>query len=146
MTGGTLSTGQSGLPTPLPTASFWLCEPSPVLLGHRSTPDLPRAADVVVVGSGIAGAFAAWHLLAGDGRRPPGKAARPRKSVVMLEAREACEGATGRVGVLSLQRALLIRTCTERWPLPARDIPRDPSDRPLRACQLGAHPLPRRQT
>jgi glycine/D-amino acid oxidase-like deaminating enzyme len=67
---------------------YWLQNPSYVLLGRRSTPDLPHTADVIVVGSGITGAFAARELVA-KGR-----------SVLMLEAREACWGATGRVSFL----------------------------------------------
>ncbi|GAW26795.1 putative FAD dependent oxidoreductase [Rosellinia necatrix] len=77
---------QAGLPTPNSTHSYWHRDPSKTLLGHRTTPDLPVTADVVVIGSGISGAFAARELTAG-GRR-----------VVMLEAREACWGATGRNG------------------------------------------------
>lgn len=58
--------------------------------------------DVVVVGSGIVGAFAAWRLLQdGQGGELSG-ARRNVQNVLMLEAREACWGATGRVGSLSL--------------------------------------------
>ena len=76
---------QAELPTPRSTASFWHQEPSQRLLGHRTTQSLPEKADVVIVGSGITGAFAARELVAGG------------RAVVMLEAREACWGATGRV-------------------------------------------------
>ncbi|CAM1500801.1 Fc.00g099630.m01.CDS01 [Cosmosporella sp. VM-42] len=82
----TLQEHQSNLPTPESTKSYWHQQPSEKLLGHRSTPDLPATADVVVVGSGITGAFAARELVNGG------------RSVVMLEAREACWGATGRNG------------------------------------------------
>ncbi|KAK5992320.1 putative oxidoreductase OrdL-like protein [Cladobotryum mycophilum] len=82
----TLRDGQAGLPTPQSTKSFWHSDPSHVLLGHRTTKDLPVTADVVVIGSGISGSFAARELVAGG------------KAVVMLEAREACWGATGRNG------------------------------------------------
>lgn len=83
-----LQRNQAGLPTPKSTKSFWHQEPSESLLGHRTTQHLPEHTDVVIVGSGITGAFAARQLLGSenDGRR-----------VVMLEAREACWGATGRV-------------------------------------------------
>ena len=74
------------LPSPHPTFSFWHNEPSLFLLHHRTTSELPKVADVVVIGSGISGAFAAKKLLE-----------EPKLSVVMLEAREACWGATGRV-------------------------------------------------
>ncbi|PON28266.1 hypothetical protein TGAM01_v202760 [Trichoderma gamsii] len=86
MVTATLRDGQSGLPTPHSTMPYWLQNPSYVLLGRRSTPDLPPTADVIVIGSGITGAFAARELVA-KGR-----------SVLMLEAREACWGATGRNG------------------------------------------------
>jgi ribulose 1,5-bisphosphate synthetase/thiazole synthase len=82
------------LPYPSPTNSFWHTQPSKTLLGHRTTKDLPSSADVVIIGSGISGAFAAWefaNLEHDHGRDPP-------RNVVMLEAREVCSGATGRVG------------------------------------------------
>jgi len=58
-------------------------------LGHRTTTELPAHADVVIVGSGITGTSAARDL-AEDARAKD-------LQVVMLEAREACWGATGRV-------------------------------------------------
>ena len=76
-----------GLPRPNPTTSYWQDPPSP-LASHRSTPDLPSSTDVVIVGSGITGACVAYDLL--DHSTPP--------SVLMLEARTACSGATGRNG------------------------------------------------
>ncbi|KAK2766081.1 hypothetical protein FQN54_007596 [Arachnomyces sp. PD_36] len=76
----------AGLPSENSTHSYWHTEPSKILLGHRSTEDLPETADVVVIGSGIAGSFAARELVDGG------------KDVLMLEAREACWGATGRNG------------------------------------------------
>ncbi|KAI1773391.1 FAD dependent oxidoreductase [Hypoxylon cercidicola] len=85
---GELIQGQSGLPVDNPTKSYWHREPSEKLLGHRTTKELPRSADVVIVGSGITGSFAAHFL----------KEKRPDLNIVMLEAREACWGATGRNG------------------------------------------------
>lgn len=67
------------------TRSYWLRNPSERLLGYRTTIDLQPTADVVIVGSGITGTFAAQELVSGG------------RGVVMLEAREACWGATGRV-------------------------------------------------
>ncbi|GFZ43442.1 hypothetical protein JCM24511_01162 [Saitozyma sp. JCM 24511] len=67
--------------------SYWLqgVRNNP-LLDHRTTETLPTAVDVVIIGSGITGALCALELLQG-----------PEKlSVVMLEARELCSGATGR--------------------------------------------------
>ena len=74
------------LPSPHPTSSFWHNDPSPFLYHHRTSPQLPETADVVVIGSGISGVFASMKLLEESGLK-----------VVMLEAREACWGATGRV-------------------------------------------------
>jgi glycine/D-amino acid oxidase-like deaminating enzyme len=81
----------TGLPSEKWSSSFWHSEPSKVLLGHRTTSSLPKQADVVIVGSGISGTSAAWHLLKESKKDHP-------LSVVMLEAREACWGATGRNG------------------------------------------------
>lgn len=89
MVGATLREGQADLPSAESTHSYWHREPSVKLLGHRTTKDLPPTADVVVVGSGITGAFAAKEL-----KEAPGGA---DKRVLLLEAREACWGATGRV-------------------------------------------------
>ena len=75
------------LPVPNPSKSFWHSEPSEFLLGHRTTEELPEYADVVIVGSGITGASAARYLAEEH----------VNWKIVMLEAREACWGATGRV-------------------------------------------------
>jgi hypothetical protein len=98
MTGGTFKSGQATLPTPNSTSSFWHSEPSKILLGHRTTDHLPTKADVVIIGSGIAGTFAAHYLAAGEHGRDI--------NVVMLEAREACWGATGRVSFSSPEHYL----------------------------------------
>ncbi|RYP90235.1 hypothetical protein DL770_003656 [Monosporascus sp. CRB-9-2] len=86
MTGSLLQYGQAELPTENSTHSYWHRDPSRKLLGHRTTSDLPPKADIVVIGSGITGTFAARELIAGG------------RGVVMLDAREACWGATGRNG------------------------------------------------
>ena len=75
------------LPRDNPTISYWQDPPSE-LASHRTTPSLPSVADVVIVGSGITGASIAFNLLERS----------PRLSVVMLEARAASSGATGRNG------------------------------------------------
>ncbi|KAF2469366.1 FAD dependent oxidoreductase-like protein [Lindgomyces ingoldianus] len=81
---------RAALPTPTSTSSFWHSEPNAFLLGHRTTDELPTEADIVVVGSGITGSSVARFLA--EDERAKGK------RVVMLEAREACWGATGRNG------------------------------------------------
>jgi predicted NAD/FAD-binding protein len=77
------------LPTPTSSDSFWHSEPNEFLLGHCTTDELPAEADIVIVGSGITGASAARYL--SEDERAAGK------RIVLLEAREACWGATGRV-------------------------------------------------
>ncbi|EGO61432.1 hypothetical protein NEUTE1DRAFT_11871, partial [Neurospora tetrasperma FGSC 2508] len=112
---GPSSSGQAGLPSTIPSASYWL-QPSDVsqrLDDYRSTPDLPQSADTVIVGSGITGAFAAWFLLEQTGRTKvvvgsgagagsgAGKEEEENSNggILMLEARrQPCSGATGRNG------------------------------------------------
>ncbi|TKA60646.1 hypothetical protein B0A49_03146 [Cryomyces minteri] len=77
----------TGLPVANPTQSYWQNPPSDIA-DHRTTEALPSSADYVVVGSGISGACVAYNLLL---RRPAAR-------VVILEARRACSGATGRNG------------------------------------------------
>ncbi|KAI3400361.1 hypothetical protein diail_3378 [Diaporthe ilicicola] len=82
----------SPLPVPNSTESFWRSELHP-LDDHRSTPELPLAVDIAVVGAGYAGASVVYHILkqSKDKNVPP-------PSIVILEARQACSGATGRNG------------------------------------------------
>ena len=80
------------LPTPTSTNSFWHSEPSSLLLRHRTTKELPQHADIVIVGSGITGASAAHHLAKFSSSE------KRKLDIVLLEAREACWGATGRNG------------------------------------------------
>lgn len=77
----------SALPAKDPLRSFWLSEPSE-LADHRTTSQLPKEADVIIIGSGIAGSLTAYNLLNVN----------PKLNIVMLEAREVCGGATGRNG------------------------------------------------
>lgn len=56
------------------------------LLNHVTTPKLPASADIVVIGSGMTGTLVAKHCID----------TWAEKSVVVLEAREFCSGATGR--------------------------------------------------
>ncbi|KAI0382212.1 FAD dependent oxidoreductase [Hypomontagnella monticulosa] len=74
------------LPRDNPTQSYWHFEPNEIS-DLRSTDSLPATAEVVIIGSGITGAAMAFNLLQGGAR-----------DVVMLEARQACSGATGRNG------------------------------------------------
>lgn len=78
-----------GFPHPRPTKSYWQLPPH-ALANHRTTPRLPTATtfDYVIVGSGISGAAIAYKLLSRD----------PNLSILMLEARTAASGASGRNG------------------------------------------------
>lgn len=89
MTGSSEPSGRASLPTANSTKSFWHSDPSKILIGHRTTSALPRQADVVIIGSGISGSSAAYFLKQDDRGKD--------LDIVMLEAREACWGATGRV-------------------------------------------------
>ncbi|KAF2008758.1 FAD dependent oxidoreductase [Aaosphaeria arxii CBS 175.79] len=79
-------------PVPHPVPSYWLSEPHK-LHDVRSTPDLPPRTDVLIIGSGMAGIMTAYHFL--EGSSSPNSES---PSVVLLEARELCSGATARNG------------------------------------------------
>jgi glycine/D-amino acid oxidase-like deaminating enzyme len=77
-------------PTTGSTKPFWRTSLHP-LDTHQTTPTLPSETDILIIGGGYAGASAAYHLF------PEHPTATP-PSVVLLEARELCSGATGRNG------------------------------------------------
>ncbi|KAF4994616.1 hypothetical protein FGRMN_5661 [Fusarium graminum] len=77
-----------GLPKDDPTVSYWQLPPNEHVADHQS-PHLPEHVDVVIIGSGITGTSVAWHLL---------KNTTSPLRIAMLEARQACSGATGRNG------------------------------------------------
>ncbi|KAF2966727.1 hypothetical protein GQX73_g6829 [Xylaria multiplex] len=77
-------------PVPHATVPFWRTELH-VLDSHQSTPELPEKQDVVIIGAGFAGAALAYYLSEQD-------TSVPKRSITILEAREACSGATGRNG------------------------------------------------
>ncbi|PYI17678.1 FAD dependent oxidoreductase [Aspergillus violaceofuscus CBS 115571] len=82
----------SPFPAETSMSSFWRSEPDP-LDNHRSTETLPETCDIAIIGAGYAGASTAYHCLeraAAGGKKQP--------SIVILEARQACSGATGRNG------------------------------------------------
>ncbi|KAF8295426.1 DAO-domain-containing protein [Clavulina sp. PMI_390] len=96
-----LHPGTSAEPLPWPglpvthrpsTASYWSAHnrgPNNALMGFGSKDELPRTADVVIIGAGISGVSTAHFLLNSDN---------PPENVVLLEAREVSSGATGRNG------------------------------------------------
>lgn len=69
--------------------SFWLSGFNSEMRDHRTTPELPKDSDIVIIGAGYAGAATAYHLL---------KQGTQATSITILEARGACSGATGRNG------------------------------------------------
>lgn len=79
-----------GLPNANPSISYWQTPPLDGVADHQSA-QLPTEADVVIIGSGISGTSIAWHLLKQANGTGPLK-------IAMLEARQACSGATGRNG------------------------------------------------
>src|SRR5699024_8257939 len=83
-----------GVPDVRSTSPFWLCDPHPQLSGCQSE-SLPTEADVVIIGSGITGASIARTLLEDRIRQ---NVISEHPTVVVLEARDICSGATGRNG------------------------------------------------
>ncbi|KAG6864300.1 hypothetical protein C0991_010750 [Blastosporella zonata] len=91
------SCASPGLPVQNPTESYWQVPRAPVAdYGSEEGAEMPEYADVVVIGSGITGTAFVRTLL--DWERDNHKNAQDKTSVVMLEARGACSGATGRNG------------------------------------------------
>lgn len=91
MGGGNNQHDNDLLPPPDSTPSYWRSEPH-WTDEHKSTPSLPKECDILIIGSGMSGVSVAYNLLR-DAEWPQGE-----PSVVMLEARQACSGATGRNG------------------------------------------------
>lgn len=83
-----------GVPIKDPSTSYWTLCPSPISR-HGADGDLPKYADIVVIGSGITGTSFARAILDYDALH--GVTGKPL-CVLMLEARDVCSGATGRNG------------------------------------------------
>jgi len=60
----------------------------------RSTEQLPSVCDIAIIGAGMAGVCTAYHLVQQSQQRGD-----EVPSIVLLDARRVCEGATGRNGV-----------------------------------------------
>lgn len=69
------------------TKPFWLSEED-YIGTYRSTKQIPKEQDVLIIGSGYAGTSTAYYLLKED----------PSLKVSIFEARNICSGATGRNG------------------------------------------------
>ena len=78
-------------PVPKSTVSFWRSQGLHQLDNYRS-PDWPDTIEIVIIGGGYAGASLAYHIL------EKSRTSENQPSIVILEAREACSGATGRNG------------------------------------------------
>ena len=81
---------KTGLPVENGKLPFWRTELHE-LDTFRSTEALPSECDILVIGAGYAGVSTLFHLLESKNAPDPSK-------IVMLEAREACSGASGRNG------------------------------------------------
>ncbi|KAK2606445.1 hypothetical protein QQS21_003138 [Conoideocrella luteorostrata] len=78
----------AGFPHPNPTTSYWQLPPHSIA-NHRTTASLPsQECDYIIIGSGISGAAIAHKLLSRNASL----------SILMLEARTAASGASGRNG------------------------------------------------
>jgi len=81
-----------GIPVQNPSVPYWSVPNSPIAQ-HGADKELPEDVHVVIIGSGITGASIAKTIL--ENTKSPIR-------LVMLEARDACSGASGRC-VLGLQ-------------------------------------------
>ncbi|KAL7625391.1 hypothetical protein AAE478_004609 [Parahypoxylon ruwenzoriense] len=79
-------------PVPNATIPYWRTELHE-LDSHRSTPRIPEEQDIVIIGAGFAGAALAYYLL-----KESNKSSIRKPTITILEAREACSGATARNG------------------------------------------------
>ena len=104
-------------PPPASTDSFWRSELHE-LDNHQSTP-FPETADILIIGGGYSGIAASYHLLCNAETK-----VEPLPNVVLLEARGACSGATGRNGQLPTPLPIKIHvlTCQNRRTLTTKCI------------------------
>ncbi|KAJ5836293.1 FAD dependent oxidoreductase [Penicillium robsamsonii] len=79
---------QSQFPHPNGTVPFWHLE-SQELHNFRSTPELPDESDIVIIGGGYSAAALVTHIQKQYPNHP---------SILVLEARQLCSGASGRNG------------------------------------------------
>ncbi|TYJ54196.1 hypothetical protein B9479_005122 [Cryptococcus floricola] len=97
------------LPITNPTSSFWIEGADSALRNHRSTPELPEKADIVIIGSGYSGISTAYWIQKAcpefDAFAKPGHV----PSIAILEARDVCGGATGRNGKYIIWQCGLLR-------------------------------------
>lgn len=82
-----------GIPQVNASKPYWTIPPSSIA-SHGRDAGLPEYADLVIIGSGISGTCVAKTVFDQYGHAERGNAAALK--VVMLEARDACSGATAR--------------------------------------------------
>ncbi|KAL0069973.1 hypothetical protein AAF712_002870 [Marasmius tenuissimus] len=83
----------ASLPATNPTKSFWLDpEDNPLAKQGSTGPFASDEVDICIIGSGITGISTLWHLVNGL------KSRTKNTTVMVLEARDFCSGATGRNG------------------------------------------------
>lgn len=95
------------LPVPDPILSYWQSVPH-FLADLRSTLHPPAECEIAIVGAGLAGVLTAYYILetkdyaedreTSEGQRNSASGRGERVSVVLLDARQLCSGATGRNG------------------------------------------------
>ncbi|KAM0558138.1 hypothetical protein ACHAPJ_005305 [Fusarium lateritium] len=78
----------AGLPSDRPSSCYW--QEPPASIATTQSDDLPRVTDIAIIGSGVTGTSVAHTLL----NHPQASGLR----LTILEARNACSGATGRNG------------------------------------------------
>jgi hypothetical protein len=107
------------LPRANPTISYWQDPSDPEIADYLSSEQVPEAADTVIIGSGITGSFVAWNLFQSP----------DHGRIVMLEARQACSGATGRNGNSSTQFCKFRMLISNRRPHKSSLLPLLPRQR-----------------
>lgn len=88
------SENNNGFPVPNHTLSYWRSELHPID-SYCSSEELPLSCDIAIIGAGMTGVSTAYHLSRLHAANNAGK----KPSIVILDAREVCSGATGRNGV-----------------------------------------------
>ena len=83
-----------GIPVPNPGLPFWTVPKAEI----PTIEELPDTVDIVIIGTGITGTSFAYNLFQNE----------PSLSVIMLDARDVCSGATGRYFIYLL--ALMVST------------------------------------
>ena len=85
-------------PVANPTLPYWRTQLHPID-SYCSSERLPMKCDIAIIGSGMSGVATAYHIVEQHKEAvAQGRESGPLPSVVILEAREVCSGATGRNG------------------------------------------------